>query len=101
VTPNYPTQTNPIVSLPPCPQHTTLVENQLDRRKLRTTKDLVASIARRARRNRLKAAGLCNVCGTEPVSNRVVCVDCADRNQRSNERSIFKKYGVELPWQLR
>lgn len=72
-------------------------ENQIDHRTTRNHIDERASKYGRERRQMLKAAGLCTVCGKEPVLNKSVCFACRNKQQLATERAIFRKYNVPLP----
>ena len=76
------------------------VENQVDFRTLRTSKNPEQSRKMRARRKELAALGLCTRCGTAQVQNRKNCKRCTDEVAKSTHRWVFRKYGVPLPPQL-
>ena len=76
---------------------TVKVENQVDFRKLRGNKDQRASDKSREKRKALKAAGLCTICGEEPVENRSTCRECVKNHMLHVERAVFRKHGVPLP----
>lgn len=65
-----------------------------DRRSLRLAKDKRRSHTQRLRYNRLKAAGLCPVCGLVKVQGRVVCMFCVDstNSRRDHGRHIPSSY---------
>jgi uncharacterized OB-fold protein len=54
----------------------------------------------RTRRQENLAKGMCAVCGKNPVTKKKTCDDCIAKQVRSQERSVFKKYGIPLPKEL-
>lgn len=54
----------------------------------------------RTRRQENLSKGLCAVCGKVAVTSKKTCDDCIAKQVRSQERSVFKKYGIPLPKEL-
>lgn len=76
------------------------LENTVDWRTQKLTKNPERARQMREKRNMLKAKGICVICEKEPVSNRTTCFDCGQRTQWYNERRIIKKYGFPMPHEL-
>ena len=90
------------INLFACAQPLVLEENQIDFRTQKNTSNLQLSMKQRKARLLRIAAGVCAKpgCG-EPVKGRINCRNCTIKNQIATERSIFKKYNVPLPKELR
>lgn len=54
----------------------------------------------RTRRQENLAKGMCAVCGKVAVKEKKTCPECIAKQIKSQERSVFKKYGVPLPKEL-
>ena len=76
------------------------LENTVDWRTQKLTKNPKQSKRMRERRNMLKAKGLCVICETEPVSKKSTCFECSQRTQWYNERRVIRKYGLPMPLEL-
>lgn len=77
-----------------------LIENQVDFRTQRKSKDTKLAEANRQRRKGRKAAGLCTICGETPVQNRVNCKLCTDAGTKARHRWVFRLYNMPLPPEL-
>ena len=55
----------------------------------------------RAKRQALKALGLCTQCGVTAVKNRTCCIECVDRQQVYNTRASVRRFPEEAARVLR
>jgi len=76
------------------------IENAVDFRTQRPTKNPVASKRARKRRMLFKAKGICYSCEKEPTAGKSICKQCSDRITRYSERRVLLKYGCKLPYTL-